>query len=200
MFVKLLTPVILKAYEIYSRFFKHKNLEIIYRSLTYEIDPDEDYIISSDFWFDETQHWSHYNTNHFVDITKKDISQDPVPQNVKKCVVTTKYYYNNRIYKYVSHGVSQEWPPQENETGICMPIISAKLINDNCETVRDVTEKVKRYAGPKSNFYGKSILIQDMFTYDEDTMKKEYPYLVISDVMGNVKAYKTDHSVDLVAK
>jgi hypothetical protein len=200
MFVKLLTPVILKAYEIYSRFFKHKNLEIIYRSLTYEIDPDEDYIISSDFWFDETQHWSHYNTTHFVDITKKDISQDPVPQNVKKCVVTTKYYYNNRIYKYVSHGVSQEWPPQENETGICMPIISAKLINDNCETVRDVTEKVKRYAGPKSNFYGKSILIQDMFTYDEDTMKKEYPYLVISDVMGNVKAYKTDHSVDLVAK
>jgi hypothetical protein len=200
MFVKLLTPVILKAYEIYSRFFKHKNLEIIYRSLTYEIDPDEDYIISSDFWFDETQHWSHYNTTHFVDITKKDISQDPVPQNVKKCVVTTKYYYNNRIYKYVSHGVSQEWPPQENETGICMPIISAKLVNDNCETVRDVTEKVKRYAGPKSNFYGKSILIQDMFTYDEDTMKKEYPYLVISDVMGNVKAYKTDHSVDLVAK
>jgi hypothetical protein len=81
-----------------------------------------------------------------------------------------------------------------------MPIISAKLVNDNCETVRDVTDKVKRYAGPKSNFYGKGILIQDMFTFDKDTMKKEYPYLVISDVMGNVKAYNTAHSVVLVAK
>ena len=200
MLIKLLTPVILKAYELYVCLFKRKNYEIIYRSLSYEIDPDEDYIISSDFWYDESQHWSHYNTSHFVDITKKDISQYSIPQNVIKCVVTTKYYYNNRIYKYLSHGVSQEWPPQENETGICMPIISAKLVNDNCETVRDVTDKVKRYAGPKSNFYGKGILIQDMFTFDKDTMKKEYPYLVISDVMGNVKAYKTDHSVDLVAK
>lgn len=200
MFVKLLTPVILKAYEIYSRLFRYKNYEIIYRSLRYEIDPDEDYIISSDFWYDESQHWSHYNISHFVDITKKDISQDPIPKNVKNCVVTTKYYYNRRIYKYVTRGTSQEWPPQENETGICMPIVCAKLMNDNCETVRDVTEKIKRYAGPKSNFYGKDILIQDMFTYDEDTLKKVYPYLVIRDAFGKVKAYKTDQSVDFVAK
>ena len=59
MLIKLLTPVILKAYELYVCLFKRKNYEIIYRSLSYEIDPDEDYIISSDFWYDESQHWSH---------------------------------------------------------------------------------------------------------------------------------------------
>jgi hypothetical protein len=201
MFIKLLTPVILKAYEIYSHLFKHKNYEIIYRSLTYETDPDsEQYFISSDFWQNESQYWSYYNTSHYVDITNKNISNDPVPSNVKNCMICTKYYYNNKVYKYVTRGISQCWPPEDSSTGIFLPIVRASLINQECDTARDVTEKIKRYAGPKSNFYGKAILIQDIFSYDEETMKKEYPYLVISDAMANTKAFKTDHSVDLVAK
>jgi hypothetical protein len=200
MLIKLLTPVILKTYEFYNRILGHKNYEIIYRSLTYEIDPDEEYIISSDFWYDESQHWSHYNTSHYVDITKKDISQDPIPENVKNCVVTTKYYYNNRIYKYVSRGLQYSWPPRDSSDGIFFPIVCAKLMNDACETTRDVTDKIKRYAGPKSNFYGEEILIRDIFSYDDETMKKEYPYLVISDVFGNTRAFKTDQSLDFVAK
>jgi len=200
MLIKLLTPIILKAYKLYSRVIGHKNYEIIYRSFTYEIDPHEDYIISSDFWYDESKHWSHYNTSHYVDITNKNISEEPIPENVNNCVVTTKYYYNNRVYKHVSRGIHFSWPPRDSSDSINFPIVSAKLINDECMTTRDVTDKIIRYAGPKSNFYGEEILIRDMFTYDEHTMCKEYPYLVITDVFGNTRAFKTNQSLALVAK
>ena len=51
MFLNLLTSIILWGYEKYSLFFKNRNYKIIYRSLEYSIDPDEeDYIVSGEFW------------------------------------------------------------------------------------------------------------------------------------------------------
>ena len=74
-------------------------------------------------------------------------------------------------------------------------------MNDDCEVVRDVTEKTKRYAGPRNNFYGEEIPIRDIFTYDEMTLTKEYPYLVITTALGQVKGFKTHcDSLSFVAK
>ena len=106
MFLNLLTSIILWGYEKYSLFFKNRNYKIIYRSLEYSIDPDEeDYIVSGEFWYKESKYWSHYNVNHYADITNVDMSKHPIPKNVTKTIVCTKYYYNNRVYKYVTEGV-----------------------------------------------------------------------------------------------
>lgn len=202
MFVNLLTSIILWGYEKYSLFFKNRNYKIIYRSLEYSIDPDEeDYIVSGEFWYKESKYWSHYNVNHYADITNVDMSKHTIPKNVTKTIVCTKYYYNNRIYKYITEGVEHSWPPRDDSTGIFLPITRACLMNDDCEVVRDVTEKIKRYAGPRNNFYGEEIPIRDIFTYDEMTLTKEYPYLIITTALGQVKGFKTQcDSVSFVAK
>lgn len=200
MFVKLLTPVIIWVYEVYKKFYKHKNYEIIYKSLEYTIDPDKSYTISSDFWAREEKYWDTHNTNHYVDITREDISSHPIPENVTSCFVCVKYYYNDRVYKYLNEGIEYSWPPRYSSNGIFVPITRAMLMNANCEPVRDVTDKIRRYAGPRNNFYGEIVPIQWMFTFDSETMEKEYPYLVISNALGEVKAHKTSQSLNFVAK
>ena len=200
MFVKLLTPVILWVYEQYKKFYKHKNYEIIYRSLEYTIDPHEPYTISSDFWAKEEKFWGENSVSHYVDITRVDLSTSPIPENVSNCVVCVKYYYNNRVYKFLNTGIEYSWPPRDSSNGIFLPITRAVLMNNEGEPVRDVSDKIRRYAGPRSNFYGETVPIQMMFTLDSETMEKEYPYLVISNALGEVKAYKTNQSVTFVAK
>ena len=168
--------------------------------MEYTIDPSIKYTISSDFWSREERYWGKNCTNHYVDITHEDLTSSPIPENVKDCIVRVKYYYNDRVYKYLNEGVEYSWPPRDSSQGIFVPITRAVLMNEKCEPVRDVTEKIRRYAGPRSNFYGETVPIQMMFTFDSETMEKEYPYLVISNAFGQVSAHKTSHSVTLVAK
>lgn len=197
MFLKLLTPVILWVYEKYRSLTWHNDYEIIYRSMEYTIDPDAEYIISSDFWIREEQYWSHCNTEHFADITNVDLTKNPVPSNVKRCLIHVKYYYRNKVYKYISTDIDYVWPPPEpKDMSFNLPIVRAVLMDDNAKQRLDVTKKIQRFAGPKNNFYGKTILIQDMFTFSKETLEKEYPYLVISDILNNVKAYKTTNYIN----
>ena len=200
MLLKLLTPIILWAYEKYRYFVGEKDYNIIYRSLEYTIDPDKDYTIQSDFWSREEFYWGSKNINHYVDITREDIQSTPLPENITKCSIHTKYYYNNKVYNYLTSDIEFSWPPRDSTDSLFMPITRAILMNDECKPVRDVTQKIKRYAGPKSNFYGEEVLIRDMFFYDEETMEKEYPYLIITDAMGTSKAFRTQGSLTLVAK
>jgi len=198
MFLKLLTPVLLWVYEKYRSMIWHKDYEIIYRSLEYTIDPDADYIISGDFWFREEKFWSHHTTEHFADITNVDLTKHSVPSNVRRCLIHVKYYYRNKVYKYISTDIDYVWPPPvPKEMTFTLPIVRAVLMDDNVQQRLDVTKKIQRFAGPKNNFYGKTILIQDMFTFSKDTFEKEYPYIVITDILNNVKAYKTTKYINL---
>ncbi|QIG59882.1 hypothetical protein [Dishui Lake phycodnavirus 4] len=189
MFLKLLTPIIVWVYDTY---FWHKDYEIVNRSLEYTIDPHAKYIISSDFWIGEEKYWSRDITEHFVDITNVDLSHHLIPANVIKCLIHVKYYYRNRIYKYISNNFDYIWPPpNSSDMSFSMPIVRAVLMDHAATQKIDVTKKIKRFAGPKNNFYNKDILIRDMFSFTTDTLEEEYPYIVISDIMNNVKAYKT---------
>ena len=198
MFLKLLTPVILWVYDTYRSLTWHRDYEIIYRTLEYTIDPDADsqYIISNDFWIKEEEYWSPYNTTHFADITHVDLTKDPIPSNIRKCLIHVKYYYRNKVYKYLATDFEYTWPPREpRDMQFTMPIVRAVLMNDDGQVSRDVTKAIQRFAGPKNNFYGEDILIQDIFSFTKETLEKEYPYLVISDVLNNVKAFKTSGTI-----
>lgn len=193
MLLKLLTPVILWAYRIYKSLFHHANYRLINATLEYTIDPKKKYNVSNNFWYEESKYWSPYNTEHYCDITKINLRDSPLPENIIDYTIRVKYYYNNKIYKYITKDIEYDWPPRaSNEMGFNMPISKALLVDSKGNPKRDITEKFCRYAGPKNNFFGEEILIRDILYYTDETLNDEYPYLIISDVLGNVKMIGTD--------
>lgn len=193
MIFKFLTPFILWVYSLYRRIIDVDDYKIVNKTLEYEIDWQEDTYSPGEFWSNEMRYWSPYNLSHFVDITYVDIRKEPVPKNVKNPIIRIKYYYKNKVYKYITKDFEYAWPPRDSsDVNFIMPIFKALLMDKEGQAKRDITQKLCRYAGPKNNFFGEDILIRDMFYYDDETLKKEYPYLVVSDVMNNVKIVETD--------
>ena len=75
--------------------------------------------------------------------------------------------------------------------GFTMPIVSAFLCDEDHTPVRDVTEKIRRYAGPHVDFHGERVRLSDLLYYDDDVLLNEYPYLKIQNLIGNSKFVKT---------
>ena len=197
MFVKLLTSVIVWVYGAYKQLFQETDYKLISRTLEYEIDWKENYEITSDFWRREESYWSPYNTKHFVDITHVDVRKDFVPANVKNPIIRIKYFYKNNVYKYITKDFEYAWPPRDNaDVVFSVPITKAVLMNGEGQVMRDVTEKIRRYSGYKNNFYGyEDILIRDLFFYDDDTLQKEYPCMVVSNALNKIKVVSTSTNV-----
>jgi hypothetical protein len=58
--------------------------------------------------------------------------------------------------------------------------------------VKDILDKIKRYAGPRGDFYGgQRIKIGEMFYYDEETLKELYPKIILKNVFGITKTVCT---------
>jgi hypothetical protein len=77
----------------------------------------------------------------------------------------------------VSHSTYQSPPPHS----------LMKTIN----RVRDVTRKVKRYAGPKGDFHGSDVKLSDLLFYDEDVLAEKYPKIQITNALGVKKVVST---------
>ena len=65
--------------------------------------------------------------------------------------------------------------------------MSVTLLDHNNKPVRDITSKVKKYAGPKSDFHGEDVPIRDMLRYDHIDLKEKYPKIKLVNVIGMSK-------------
>jgi hypothetical protein len=65
------------------------------------------------------------------------------------------------------------------------------LVDEDDKPVRDITSKVKRYAGPRGDFEGSEVRIRDLLFYDEDTLNKSYPKIQITNALGMKKVIST---------
>ena len=97
--------------------------------------------------------------------------------------------------------MNHEWPPKR-VPGIVfhMPLVSAQLMDIDDKPVKDVLNKIKRYAGPRGDFHGnKNVKISDMLYYDVDTLRTMYPTIKLKNVLGKVKSVSTvdDYVTDL---
>jgi hypothetical protein len=87
------------------------------------------------------------------------------------------YLYNSRKYIYVSYtGVDPVWPP----TPVAGPSFTIPIKRATGAGGVDYTAFVKRLAGPRGDFHGQSIQIQDVIP--------GYP-IVIESILGITKTY-----------
>jgi hypothetical protein len=192
----LLTNVIIWAYGKYRDFFKISDYAVSKVYLEYYVDLDMKHEIDTfdDFWVHEkTHYWDEGESDFYIDVTNREFSGTEVPQNVTKTIFRVHYWYNNERYKYITYDPEFTWPPENNTGGVSfnLPITSATLVDEDDKPVRDVTRKVKRYAGPKGDFHGSDVKLSDLLFYDEDVLAEKYPKIQITNALGLKKVVST---------
>ena len=96
------------------------------------------------------------------------------------------------MYKYLVNDLVHKWPPESDKGFIFnIPIISAILLDSDDKPVKDLLNKIKRYAGPRGDFHDENVKISDMLYYDDDTLELEYPSIRLKNAIGMVKKVST---------
>ena len=163
---------------------------------------------SKDFSIETTEHplWVRQSyeieptTDSYV-IDEKDLERaglsigDPIPtlpEAVTKILIRISYWYGNRMYKFLTYNNEYTWPPKKaNTMSFHIPLTSAQLLDCDDKPVKDVLEKIRRYAGPNSDFYGEKVMIKDMLFYNEDRLKNEIPRIKLKNCFGMMKTVDT---------
>jgi hypothetical protein len=170
----------------FKNIFKKHDYKIIDRSMEYWVDEGE-WVTSDNFWERQSELWDGYTETYYVRLKPGEFVPPP-PKNVSKILMRVKYWYNNRIFKYITYDHDYAWPPVKNK-GIhfSMPLLSAQLLDYDGESVSDILSKVKRYSGPHCDFYGMKVKISDMFYYENG----RYPKIRIKNLLGFSKTVST---------
>jgi hypothetical protein len=120
---------------------------------------------------------------------------DPIPtppEAVTKILIRISYWYGNRMYKFLTYNSEYTWPPKKSTTmSFHIPLTSAQLLDCDDKPVKDVLDKIRRYAGPNSDFYGEKVMIKDMLFYSEDRLKNELPRIKLKNCFGMMKTVDT---------
>lgn len=188
----LLTTVIIWIYDVYKNFVSIPNHRIMHSSMEYFLDGKETHISSGEFWKEEEKKWDGLFDEHYVESREMTYRNEDVPENVKKTIIRIKYWYNDKLYKYLTYNTKHSWPPKQEEHIVFhIPLISAQLMDADDKPVKDVLGKVKRYAGPRGDFHGEKVKISDMLYYDIDTLKTMYPNIRLKNIFGKTKTVST---------
>jgi len=193
MFVKLLSDVIIWVYDKIKYVVSKPDYKIIDQSMEYTIDNDIIPEELNDFWEDECDEWDGETENFYKNLNGIDYNNSVVPNNVTHIILRIKYWYNDKMYKFLSNDMNHEWPPKR-VPGIVfhMPLVSAQLMDIDDKPVKDVLNKIKRYAGPRGDFHGnKNVKISDMLYYDDETLQSDYPSIKLKSALGIVKKVST---------
>jgi hypothetical protein len=186
MLIKFLTNAIL----FFRNMFKKNDYRIIERTMEYWVDHDHDHdgdMSLGEFWDEESCEWDGETDTHYVTLDKGEAIPPP-PKNVSKLLVRVKYWYNNRVYKFITYDHDYVWPPAKKEGMIfTIPLVSAQLLDFKGEPVHDLLGKINRYSGPHRDFYDMKIHISDMFYYEIGL----YPKIRIKNLLGFTKTVST---------
>tara|TARA_Y100000401_G_scaffold47915_1_gene37083 strand:+ start:3268 stop:3882 length:615 start_codon:yes stop_codon:yes gene_type:complete len=196
MVFNLLTNVIIWVYDTLKSVRGKPDYTIIDTSMEYytnEIIPDEDTL--DDFWIEEYDEWDGSMMSHYKSLNDIDYRNTKIPENIEKVVIRIKYWYRDKMYKYLTYDMNHEWPP-EKTSGIVfnMPLSSAHLLDSHDKPVKDLLNKIRRYAGPRSDFHNQKVMVKDMLYYDDETLKEDYPTIRLKNIIGFVKNVDTASS------
>lgn len=199
----LLTNVIIWAYGKYKNFFAIRDYAVSKVFLEYAIVRDRKYEIEDRFWADEEQYWVDED-EFYIDVTRRPFRGTEIPQNVARTICRVFYWHGGERYKHCTYDMDFSWPPaRESGDGMkfTLPITSAILVDEDDKPKRDVTRKIKRYAGPNGDFHGERVLLKDLLYYDEDTLTREYPKIQITNALGMKKVVPTTtgYTTDLLS-
>jgi hypothetical protein len=197
MLFKLLSTLIY----LYKKLTTPSDYTIISEELEYKIDHDMKYKIEDEFWEQEAKTWKDGILDEYHSyVTNKLFRNTIVPQNVKNIVLRVKYFYNGKIYKAITQDINFVPGKQEQDNMVfTIPLTNAWIIDHDDKPQVDITEKVKRYAGPRNDFHDQAVPLQDFLYYTQKTLETRFPKIMLVNSLGMKKIVLTtqDYTNDL---
>ena len=188
MLLKLLSHLLF----LYKNLTTPRDYTIIKEELEYKIDYDLKYQTEDKFWTEESKDWDGILEEFYGNVTGRDFRHTSIPQNVKYVILRIKYYYNGHIYSAISNDIN--FRPGENESSamhFSIPLSSAWIVDHDDKPMRNITEKVKRYSGPRCDFHEQNVPLEHLLYYDKDVLKDRFPKIILSNSLGMKKVLNT---------
>jgi hypothetical protein len=190
---EMLTKLLSTIFFFYKYITTPRDYSVVSEELEYTIDHDMSYMVEDDFWLNESKDWEDgILDEYYVDVTGKQFRHTIVPQNVKNIILRVKYYFNGKRYTAISNDINFK-PGQNEDTAMhfSIPLSSAWIVDHDDKPMRDITEKVKRYSGPRNDFHGQKVPLKDFLFYEKDVLKDRFPKIVLSNTLGMKKTLST---------
>jgi hypothetical protein len=189
----MLTKLLSSIFFFYKYIVTPRDYAIISEELEYMIDHDLDYMIEDDFWMKESKDWEDgILDGYYTNVTGMKFRKTIVPQNVKYIILRVKYYFNGKKYTSISNDINFK-PGQGEDTAMhfSIPLSSAWIVDHDDKPMRDITEKVKRYSGPRNDFHGQKVPLEHFLFYDREVLKERFPKIILSNTLGMKKTLST---------
>jgi hypothetical protein len=190
---EMLTKLLSTIFFFYKYITTPRDYSVVSEELEYTIDHDMSYMVEDDFWLEESKDWEDgILDEYYVDVTGKQFRHTIVPQNVKNIILRVKYYFNGKRYTAISNDINFK-PGQNEDTAMhfSIPLSSAWIVDHDDKPMRDITEKVKRYSGPRNDFHGQKVPLKDFLFYEKDVLKDRFPKIILSNTLGMKKTLST---------
>jgi hypothetical protein len=196
MLIKLLSNV----FYFYKKLTTPPDYTVISEELEYVIDYRMKYQVEDPFWEQEEKDWDGILDEFHLYATGRPFRHTIVPQNVKNLTLRVKYWYGGKIYKAISQDIN--FKPGENESAdmsFSIPLSSAWIVDHDDKPQVNITEKVKRYAGPRNDFHGQSVPLHIFLYYTPKKLNTKFPKIMLSNSLGMKKTLLTtkDLTTDL---
>ena len=184
----------------YKRLTTPRDYSIISEELEYKIDYRLKYQVEDQFWEEERKDWDGILDEFYVRATGRPFRHTVVPQNVRNLTLRVKYWYGGKVYKVITNDIN--YVPGEEEGSSMMftiPLSSVWIVDHDDKPQVNITEKVKRYAGPRNDFHGESVPLKDFLYYTTETLKSRFPKIILTNSLGMKKTLLTleDSTTDL---
>ena len=189
----MLTKLLSSIFFFYKYIVTPRDYTIISEELEYVIDHDLDYMIEDDFWMKESKDWEDgILDGYYTNVTCMKFRKTIVPQNVKYTILRVKYYFNGKKYTSISNDINFK-PGQGEDSAMhfSIPLSSAWIVDHDDKPMRDITEKVKRYSGPRNDFHGQKVPLEHFLFYDREVLKERFPKIILSNTLGMKKTLST---------
>ena len=140
--------------------FKIKDYTIRKVTLEYVVTEESEEEMSP-FWSQQQSEWT-----NLPDIFRADVHHVPnflpLPACVQNPILKIVYIFNSREYVYATHDMEYAWPPKKSTMRFAVPYKHAVLLDDNDTPVKNITSEFNQYAGPRSDFHGIPVPLNDM--------------------------------------
>lgn len=185
----------------YKSIVTPRDYKIISEELEYGVDHDLKYHIEDDFWLNESKDWEDETLDEFyMEVTGKNFRYTTIPQNVTYTILRVRYYFNGHEYTAISNDIN--FKPGESEDSamhFTIPLSSAWIVDHDDKPMRNITEKVKRYSGPRNDFHGQKVPLTHFLYYDMGVLEDKLPKIILTNSLGMKKTVSTikDFTINL---
>ena len=170
-----------------------RDYTIISEELEYKIDYRMKYQVEDPFWEEERKDWDGILDEFYVRATGRPFRHTVVPQNVRNLVLRVKYWYGGKVYKVITKDINYVPGEEDDDTSMnfTIPLSSVWIVDHDDKPQVNITEKVKRYAGPRNDFHGEMVPLGDFLYYTTETLKSRFPKIILTNSLGMKKTLLT---------